>query len=376
LRLPVADADSALHMHRLALLSTSEFLSALFDDFSRARHEVLVECYIVVDDELGRALGDALAHAAARGVAARLLYDPLGSKKASKRFFRELRARGVEVRAWRTILSIPGIRHLAPRDHSRTVVVDRVAYTGGAAFAREWLPRDRGGEGWRDACVRIEGPAVENLRDLFLRRWHESHDSRAAHDLDTNGRYPDLRVVADTPDRQSPLYEAHRVAFAGARRRIWMANSYFAPPRRMLDALAQAAARRVDVRVILPAVSDLPVLKLAALHRVRQWLHAGIRVFEYRPAMFHSKYAVVDDDRCTIGTFNYNSASVGLANEVNLLVHEPTFVSRVASMFEEDLAASGEVTVRSMARRSNLARGLDAIANAGVGFVDFVWGPR
>jgi cardiolipin synthase len=144
----------------------------------------------------------------------------------------------------------------------------------------------------------------------------------------------------------------------------------------MLDALAQAAARRVDVRVILPAVSDLPVLKLAALHRVRQWLRAGIRVFEYRPAMFHSKYAVVDDDRCTIGTFNYNSASVGLANEVNLLVHEPNFVSQVASMFEEDLAASGELTVQSMARRTNFARALDTIASAGVGFVDLVWGPR
>jgi cardiolipin synthase len=255
-------------------------------------------------------------------------------------------------------------------------VIDDVAYTGGAAFAREWLPKEKGGEGWRDACVRMEGPSVADLRDLFLRRWHESHDSRAAHDLDTNARYPDLRIVADTPDRHSPLYDAHREAFARARRRIWMANSYFAPPRRMLDALAQAAARRVDVRVILPAVSDLPVLKFAALHRVRQWLGAGIRVFEYRPAMFHSKYAVVDDDRCSIGTFNYNSASVGLANEVNLLVHEPDFVAQLARMFEEDLAASGEVTVRSMARRSSFARALDAIANAGVGFVDLVWGPR
>src|ERR687887_370646 len=103
-------------MHRLALLSTAEFLSAVFDDLSRARKEVLVECYIV-DDDLGRALGDALAQAVARGVTTRLLYDPLGSKKASRRFFGELRARGVEVRAWRGILSIPGIPHLAPRDH-------------------------------------------------------------------------------------------------------------------------------------------------------------------------------------------------------------------------------------------------------------------
>lgn len=363
-------------MHRLALLSAGEFLSAVLGDVERARREVLIECYIVVDDEVGCALGDVLARAAARGVRTLLLYDPLGSKKASTRFFRELRARGVEVRAWRRILSIPGIRHLAPRDHSRTVVIDDVAYTGGAAFSRDWLPKAKGGEGWRDACVRMEGPGVADLRDLFLRRWHESHDSRAAHDLDTNGRYPDVRIIADTPDRQSPLFEAHRDAFTAARRRIWMANSYFAPPRRMLRVLAEASARNVDVRVMIPAVSDLPLLKLAALARVWRWLIAGIRVFEYLPTMMHAKYSVIDDDLCSIGTFNYNSASVGLANELNLLVRNRELVSAAAAMFERDLAACGEVTPRSMSRRSGWARLLDQIANAGVGFVDLVWGPR
>ncbi|HWE26323.1 MAG TPA: phosphatidylserine/phosphatidylglycerophosphate/cardiolipin synthase family protein, partial [Myxococcales bacterium] len=328
-------------MHQLTLLTGGEFLSAVLHDIERAHREVLVECYIVLDDEVGGALGDALARAASRGVVSRLLFDPLGSKKASMRFFRGLHARGVEVRAWRRILTIPGIRHLAPRDHSRAIVVDDVAYTGGAAFSRQWLPRDKGGEGWRDACVRLEGPGVADLRDLFRRRWDESHDSRAAHDLDTKGRYPDIRIIADTPDRHSPLYDAHREVFAAARRRIWMANSYFAPPRRMFRVLADAAARSVDVRVILPAVSDLPLLKLAALARVWRWLGAGVRVFEYLPAMFHSKYTIVDDDLCSIGTFNYNSASVGLANELNVLVRERGFIASLAAMFEQDLQRCG-----------------------------------
>jgi cardiolipin synthase len=144
----------------------------------------------------------------------------------------------------------------------------------------------------------------------------------------------------------------------------------------MLDALASASARGVDVRVILPAVSDLPLLKLAALARVRRWLRAGIRVFEYLPAMMHAKYTVVDDDLCSIGTFNFNSASVGLANEVNLLVRDRDFVSRAATWFEEDQARCGEVTERSMARRRPWARVLDRVANVGLGFVDLVWGPR
>ena len=363
-------------MHRLALLSTGEFLDSLFQDLARARREILVECYIVLDDELGRALGDALAVAAARGVTARLLYDPLGSKEASRRFFRDLRSRGIQVRAWRRILSVPGIRHLAPRDHSRTLVVDGVAYTGGAAFARQWLPRERGGDGWRDVCVRMEGPAVEDLRGLFLRRWNESHEARAAQDLDTDDRYADVRVIADTPDRRSPLLQAHCQAFARARRRIWLANAYFAPPPRMARIVCEAAARGVDVRVILPAVSDMAILKLAALSRAARWLDSGIRLFEYRPAMMHAKYGVVDADLCTVGTFNYNSTSVGLANEINFLVSDPAFVVNVAACFEEDLSRCGEVTRESLARRGRVKRAIHGLASAVLSGADLAWGPR
>ena len=363
-------------MHRLALLGTGAFLDAFFRDLARARREILVECYIVFDDELGNALGDALAVAAARGVTARLLYDPLGSKEASRRFFHVLRSRGVEVRAWRRILTVPGIRHLAPRDHSRTIVVDDTAYTGGIAFARQWLPRDRGGEEWRDAGVRIEGPAVDDLRDLFVRRWNESHSARAAQDLDTGERHADLRVIADTPDRRSPLFQAHCDAFASARERLWLANAYFAPPPRMSGVLCDAARRGVDVRVIVPAVSDLALLKFAALARAREWLSAGIRLFEYCPSMMHAKYGIVDGDLCSVGTFNYNSTSVGLANEVNVLVRDRDVIAAGAARFEEDLSRCGEVTLRSMARRGRLARAIDGLANAALAGADLAWGPR
>ena len=363
-------------MHRLALLSTAAFFDAVFEDLARAQREICVECYIVLDDELGCALADAMAAAAARGVTTRLLYDPLGSKEASRRFFRDLRGRGVEVRAWRRILTVPGIRHLAPRDHSRVIVIDGVAYTGGAAFARQWLPRERGGEGWQDACIRMEGPAVGDLRDLFLRRWNESHSARAAEDLDTQGRYADLRLIADTPDRHSPLFTAHCELFASARQRIWLANAYFAPPPRMVRVLTDAARRGVDVRVMVPAVSDLALLKFAALARARRWLEAGIRLFEYRDAMMHSKYGVVDHDVCSVGTFNYNSTSVGLANEVNVLVSDRTFVDAGAARFEEDLSRCGEVTLRSMSRRSRLGRAIDAVAHGLLAGADLAWGPR
>jgi cardiolipin synthase A/B len=118
------------------------------------------------------------------------------------------------------------------------------------------------------------------------------------------------------------------------------------------------------------------VLKFAALARARGWLEAGIRLFEYRDAMMHSKYGVVDHDVCSVGTFNYNSTSVGLANEVNVLAFDRAFVEAAAARFEEDLSRCGEVTLRSLSRRGRVGRVLDAVANGLVAGADLAWGPR
>jgi cardiolipin synthase len=144
----------------------------------------------------------------------------------------------------------------------------------------------------------------------------------------------------------------------------------------MQRVLRDAARRGVDVRVILPAVSDLAALKHAALAEAPSWVADGIRVFEYRPAMLHSKASLVDDRWASVGTFNFNSTSVGLANEVNLIVRDRAFTAALARHMEGDLALCGEVTLASLARRRPLARALDRGARALVSIWDLLWGPR
>ncbi|HEY6051394.1 MAG TPA: phospholipase D-like domain-containing protein, partial [Thermoanaerobaculia bacterium] len=245
--------------NRLTLLADMEkMLDLLFSDLASARREVAIDCYIVLDDRLGRALGERLVAAVRRGVRARLMYDPLGSKEAHRRFFRSLQAQGVEVRGWRRLNSIPALRHLAPRNHSRIFLADGAAYTGGAAFSDCWLPRSRGGGGWHDVCCRAQGPIVGHFWRLFEQRWDQAEpDSHDPTDYDSGGPRSPVRLVADTPDRRSPLFHLHCEAFARARRRIWIENAYFVPPPSMERTLRAAARRGVDVRVILPAVSDL-----------------------------------------------------------------------------------------------------------------------
>lgn len=372
---PEASIETAAH--RVTLLPGMEPMLRSFERAVRAaRERVFVECYIVRHDEMGHYLGDLLASAAARGVRTRLLYDPLGSEKTDPSFFEGLRARGIEVRAYRDT-SIPQLRVLSlPRDHGRTMIVDDVAWTGGAAWGREWLPLARGGSGWHDVCVSVQGPAVSDFERVFHHRWLEAEgEAEVPKDYCTGDKYSDIELLADTPERSCLVYERHRDQIRRAKERVWIENSYFYPTAGMTQDLKNAAARGVSVKVILPGESDLPSMKNAAVADAAEWLEAGIEVFEYMPCVLHSKFALVDDDWSTIGTFNANPASVVLVNEVNLVVKDRGFVGRVAELFERDLRGSLPMTREQVAARPFIEKVRDRITAGAFNALDTAFGP-
>jgi cardiolipin synthase A/B len=364
--------------HGLTLLAGAEMLyQAVFADLAAAQDAIDIECYIVSSDRMGEELRRALAAARRRGVQVRVLYDPLGSQHTDEAFFAELRRLGVVVRSYGKLPRLSGAGILGPRDHGRVIIVDRVAYTGGAAWGEQWLPRRLGGRGWHDLCCRVDGPVVEDFRRLFEERWGEAVGEHEPVDLHTEGKYPDLALVADTPRRSHSLvYREHEDAFLRARRRIWVANAYFYPPAPMLDALTDAADRGVDVRILVPGESDLPLIERAARAEYREWLAAGLRLYEYAATVMHAKYVVVDDEWGSIGTFNANPTSVGMANEVNLVFHDRAFVAAMAEQYEQDLADSDPVTAGDLARRPVAQRVVDRLAAVVFDAANLIWGPR
>ncbi|MGK3997934.1 phospholipase D-like domain-containing protein [Sorangium sp. So ce1024] len=362
--------------HALTLLPGMEaVLGSIFRDVDRAERCVDIETYIYRDDRLGRSFADVMGRAAARGVRARLLYDPLGSHETDAPFFDDLRRRGVEVRAYRPIAVALGRGGLLPRDHSRVIVIDDVAYTGGAAWGDEWLPERRGGEGWHDVCLRVEGPCVGDFAYLFEQRWREADgdgdgDGGRLRDYATGRKYPDLELVADTPDDNARVYARYREAIRRARERVWIENAYFFPPSGMLEDLVDAARRGVDVQVILPGATDLPIIQRAARAEHAAWLDRGFKLFEYQRDTMHSKFALVDGDWCTIGTFNANPSSLTAVNEVNLFVFDPAFVARVADLFARDRAGSRPVTRDALAARPLLGKAADWLAHGALSALD------
>jgi cardiolipin synthase len=344
--------------HTLSLLPMGPFLRTVFDEMDRAERRIFVESYIVKDDRLGQALMQHLLAAAARDVDVRLLYDPSGSSVTPEATWQRLRDGGVKLRA---VGPLAGLRRLKPgaRDHARLVLIDDAAYLGGHAWADAWLPLDQGGGGWRDLNCRMTGPAVEDWAALFQARWRP----RGRPELDTRTTYHDLRLVSDGPGEHDLMMSAHIEAIEAARDRIWIANAYFFPMRRLIRALFRAAERGVDVRIVVPGPgNDLQIMRRANRASYRTWIQRGLKLYESGPPMMHGKYAVIDDWWSTVGSFNMNASAVNMAVESNLIVYQPAFVAQVAEEFESQLALSQRVELADLEHRQFHRRALDVLA--------------
>lgn len=364
--------------HGLVLLPEMEpCLRAFERAIASAKRRIHLECYIVKGDAFGEWLARMLIPAVRRGVECRLLYDALGSEGTDPKFFEDLRGYGVDVREYRGPRVAFKGRGPFPRDHGRVFVIDDSAFTGGLAFREEWLPKRRGGKGWHDITIQIAwGPVVEDFEEVFQIRWRESHGEQGPCDVETGDRYPDLELVADCPAHKTLVYDHHRRAIRNAKHRIWFENSYFFPPPAMLREIVAAAKRGVDVKVIMPRESDLPLIEHAARSEYVEWIRHGLKIYEYGRCMNHAKMTLVDDDWCTIGTFNANTTSMALANEVNVFVSHKPFVAVAAEQFERDLEFCDLVDPEEVKKRPLLEQVRDRLKADLLNVADIFVGPN
>lgn len=347
--------------HRLALLRDGEqAFPAMLEAIARAERSVCLETYILKSDGAGRRFGAALAERAAAGVEVNLLYDAWGSSVSSA-YIAELRAAGVRTLSFRPVALSAPFQKLARRDHRKLLVVDtHVGFTGGMNIADDYAAASEGGRGWRDTQVRLEGPAAAELQYLFLRTWRRSggaplDERRYSYD----GRRPDplVRIIGTgLPRRRRWVRDEYRAAFDEARRRLWITSAYFLPPLRMVHALAEAARRGVDVRIMLAGTTDVPPVLMASRALYGHLLRAGVRLFEWRGRVLHAKTAVVDGRWSTIGSANLDSQSLRKNLEANAVIEHEGFAFAMERMFREDLESCEEVTEERWEHRSLLER--------------------
>jgi cardiolipin synthase len=323
------------------LLSTTDAaIDAIVADIDRATTSVDAEFFALLPDGPGAKLADALERAARRGVHVRLMLDGFGnalvsfgaSKRldlaASQRMLDTLRGAGVELhRAWR----------FSPKassrntDHRKVVAVDgRVAFLGGMNFGRETA-------GWTDAMVRATGPLAAAVGAEQLRRWSSFDRPDLLPRRSTTPTGPadavdGYRLLRTSPDeRRTDIVDWYVQHINAAQRRVWVASPALFQ-REIIDALAAAARRGVDVRYYGPGegLQGIPMLHTLSRAAAAPLVQAGAAVYELN-GFAHAKAMVVDEE-ATVGSFNLTARSAVHDHELNVASADPRFVVQVAGM--------------------------------------------
>ena len=355
--------------HVRILKDATENYPAWLGAIHAAEHKIYFENYIVADDSIGREFVAALTAKARAGLRVRVIYDWIGARgSAAPKLWRPLVAAAGEVRCFNPPRLDSPFGWLA-RDHRKMIAVDgRVGFVTGLCVSEKWTgERASGGEPWRDTGVEVRGPAVADIERAFAEVWAVTGAPVPAEELadpDTVAPAGDMmvRVLATVPNIAS-LYRFDQLIAALARRTLWLTDAYFVGVAVYVQALRAAAQDGVDVRLLVPGASDLPVISSLSRAGYRPLLEAGIRVFEWNGSMLHAKTAVADGRWARVGSSNLNLSSWLGNYELDIAVDDPRFAADMADMYEHDLARATEIVlssrnrVRPMARRGRRPRG-------------------
>jgi cardiolipin synthase len=343
--------------NRVSLLGeVPQHFAAWLEAIRGARRSIFLECYIFADDEVGRQFAEALAAKAREGVAVRVVYDWLGGIRAtSARLVRSMTDAGVEVRAFNPFRLDSPFGWLS-RDHRKSLAVDgRIASVTGACLSARWLGNPKSGvPPWRDSGVTVEGPAVAEFERAFAEVWAATGAPLRASDLTPIESIAEagdtaLRVIATMPNTAG-LYRLDQLVASIARERLWLADAYFVGTPLYVQTLRAAAADGVDVRLLVPGASDLPIVSPLSRAGYRPLLEAGVRVFEWNGSMMHAKTAVADGRWARVGSTNLNIAS-WLGNwELDVAIDDEAFGSEMERVYEADLANATEIVLRRRTR--------------------------
>ncbi|HEX5483781.1 MAG TPA: phospholipase D-like domain-containing protein, partial [Terriglobia bacterium] len=339
--------------NRLRILKdAAENYPAWLEAIGSARDHIFFENYIFNEDEIGRQFASALASKAREGVRVRLIYDWMGSSRgASRRFWKRLRESGVEVRCFNPPHLDSPFGWLS-RDHRKMISVDsRVGFVTGVCVSRKWATPPGGKvDPWRDTGVEIEGPAVADIEQAFSETWAACGAPLPAEELPSTRESiaaagdTALRIVASSPNLAG-VYRLDQLVAAVARQSMWLTDAYFVGTTAYIQALRAAAMDGVDVRLLVPRSSDLPLV--GALSRVgfRPLLEAGVRVFEWNGPMLHAKTAVADGRWARVGSTNLNLASWIGNWELDVVAEDEPFAQDMEQMYLDDLAHSTEIVL-------------------------------
>lgn len=309
---------------------------AIFAAIRNARHQVNLEYFIFEDVESdGQTLGDLLIEQHRNGVEINVIYDAISYANTPQAFIDRLEQAGINMVEFNPLNPIDATDSPNDRDHRKILVADgQIAILGGVNLSQSYQSSPLSGASpidpkshqfWSDTDVEIEGPVVAEIQKLFLETWQRQKGppilAAGALPQPTVPGDQIMRVIGSGPDEPLPRYYATLLsAIRYAEKRVWLATGYFVPTGEEMRELVAAARRGVDVRLLLPGISDSQLALAVAHSNYEDLLEAGAKIYEIRDSYLHSKFAVIDGVWSSIGSSNIDHRSVLFNDEVDVVI--------------------------------------------------------
>jgi cardiolipin synthase len=348
------------------------FFPPLFRDVAAAKESVHVESYIWYDAAISRQFAALLTRKAREGVEIRVLVDGSGGKQLKGEVEKMLKDAGAQVAHFHPF-RISNLGRMNNRDHRKLVIIDgRIGYTGGYGFADEWTGNAQDKKHYRDTGLRIEGPVVNRLQAAFTENWIEETGEVPADDK----FFPRLPPVGTTPAHVaytsptgsiSSVQILYYLAIKAAKREILIQNPYLLPDRAAIDALQEAVARGVDVRIMVPSddATDNAIVQHASHHHFGTLLKRGVKIWEYERTLLHQKVIVIDGLWSSVGSTNFDDRSFQLNDEINVGVLDPQIAQQLRAAFAGDVQHARQRRFEEWQDRSAWHKLVDGVAYLG-----------
>ncbi len=343
--------------HVVGLYNGEQIFPAMLEAIANAKHTIAFESFIYWSGTIGEKFANALTERAKAGVKVHVLLDWVGSDRVDEAHIKKMEEAGIEIVRYHA-LRWYNLARLNNRTHRKILVIDgKVGFTGGVGIADEWDGNGMHPEKWRDTHYRIEGPVVRQMQSAFMDNWlktrPEVHHSKFYFpEIEEKGNLTAQMFKSSSREGGSSVRLMYLLAIAAARKSIYLESAYFVPDQRTIDDLVAAKKRGVEIHIIVPGKkTDSKILRHASRGQWGPLLEAGIRIYEYQPALFHCKVLIIDDYFVSVGSTNFDSRSFRLNDEANLNVLDSEFAKKELEIFKLDLSRSKEVSLEAWSNR-------------------------
>ena len=356
--------------NRIDILNNgSNCFPRMFDDMAVAEHFIHIEFFGIESGHLFEDMFEVLKERAARGVEVRVIYDSVGGRALKRGDVKRMREAGIDVRCFMPVFFTRFSSLANYRNHRKIVVIDgKVGYTGGMNIADRYLDGIKGRGIWRDTHLRLEGEAVAMLQMVFMTDWAFVTEGQTLSDAKF---FPPVRVddicpmqiATSGPDSPyASIKHSYFAAITKAQRYVYISTPYLLPDNAILTALKVAALSGVDVRILIPVRGDNLIVSWASYSYVDVLMESGAKVYLYRKGFNHSKFIVIDDELCTVGSANLDYRSFEDDFEVQAIIYDNHTTCQLRDDFLADLEDAEEVTAESWTQRPRLSKIMEPIA--------------